>query len=160
MCTTLEKLEVLDRETGMMLDELTYEVRQLFPEDKIPVSLMTTIYLSAKLNYPLQLAAAMNEIPNPDLRNYVMNMARADICMLVYLTQLSKIVIILTITFGQDFMLFCKLRRYQTIRNINNRTAEDIEISGGFLKALAVAFSTALIQCIDISSFRLRTEIL
>uniref|UniRef100_A0A1A9V9Y3 Uncharacterized protein n=1 Tax=Glossina austeni TaxID=7395 RepID=A0A1A9V9Y3_GLOAU len=74
MCTTLEKLEVLDRETGIMLDELTYEVRQLFPEDKIPVSLMTTIYLSAKLNYPLQLAAAMNEIPNPDLRNYVMNM--------------------------------------------------------------------------------------
>uniref|UniRef100_A0A1B0F9D1 Uncharacterized protein n=1 Tax=Glossina morsitans morsitans TaxID=37546 RepID=A0A1B0F9D1_GLOMM len=69
-----KKLEVLDRETGIMLDELTYEVRQLFPEDKIPVSLMTTIYLSAKLNYPLQLAAAMNEIPNPDLRNYVMNM--------------------------------------------------------------------------------------
>uniref|UniRef100_A0A1A9ZC83 Uncharacterized protein n=1 Tax=Glossina pallidipes TaxID=7398 RepID=A0A1A9ZC83_GLOPL len=78
MCTTLEKLEVLDRETGIMLDELTYEVRQLFPEDKIPVSLMTTIYLSAKLNYPLQLAAAMNEIPNPDLRNYVMNMITLD----------------------------------------------------------------------------------
>uniref|UniRef100_A0A1A9WWI9 Uncharacterized protein n=1 Tax=Glossina brevipalpis TaxID=37001 RepID=A0A1A9WWI9_9MUSC len=60
MCTTLEKLEVLDRETGIMLDELAYEVRQLFPEETIPVSLMSTVYLSAKLNYPLQLAAAMN----------------------------------------------------------------------------------------------------
>lgn len=57
-----------------MIEELTEEVQQLFPnETKVSPSLLAILYSTAKLNHAKQLVATMNEIRNQELREYLLN---------------------------------------------------------------------------------------
>ncbi|XP_065367097.1 protein fem-1 homolog B isoform X1 [Calliphora vicina] len=65
----------LDIHTRIMIEELTEEVQQLFPnETKVLPSLLTVLYSAAKLNHAKQLVATMNEIQNHELREYLLNL--------------------------------------------------------------------------------------
>ncbi|XP_037813590.1 protein fem-1 homolog B isoform X2 [Lucilia sericata] len=65
----------LDIHTRIMIEELTEEVQQLFPnETKVLPSLLTVLYSTAKLNHAKQLVATMNDIRNPELRDYLLNL--------------------------------------------------------------------------------------
>lgn len=63
-----------DFNTQIMIEDLTEEVQNLFPnEAKISPSVLTVLYSTAKLNHAKQLVATMNEIKNLELRHYLLN---------------------------------------------------------------------------------------
>lgn len=69
-------IDEFDLNTRIMIEELTEEVQQLFPnEATINTSLLTTLYSTAKLNHAKQLVVTMNEIKNLQLRDYLLNVA-------------------------------------------------------------------------------------
>ena len=67
-------IDEIDINTRIMIEELTEEVQQLFPnEATVNTSLLTTLYSTAKLNHAKQLVVTMNEIKNLQLRDYLLN---------------------------------------------------------------------------------------
>lgn len=73
------ELNEIDINTRIMIEELTEEVQQLFPDEKkVSPSLLTTLYSTAKLNHAKQLVATMNEIHNKELREYLLNVVSME----------------------------------------------------------------------------------
>lgn len=79
MCSRIQSLldnegNELDIHTRIMIEELADEVQQLFPnETKVSPSLLTVLYSTAKLNHAKQLVAALNDIQNIELKEYLLN---------------------------------------------------------------------------------------
>lgn len=83
-------IDEIDINTRIMIEELTEEVQQLFPnEPTVSTSLLTTLYSTAKLNHAKQLVVTMNEIKNLQLRDYLLNVVsilHMHICLLMEIT--------------------------------------------------------------------------
>lgn len=59
-----------------MLEGVLLDVRNKFPDDFVPASLLINIYMGARRGFTKLIIANLNSVENPRLRKYLLNMVR------------------------------------------------------------------------------------